>query len=1153
MVTTGASDDRLHAKSTESRIQIAAADEFNATRINPNDLHSQDHDDSVNSLVFGNDLNPNDEAQTQADTPLSQKYNILEDTQKIPRKTSLMSGINEDTEEESNINTDATFELQEELQETPFLDKLRDAFEETIVNDSKIDNGSPSSPFNHSISNDTFTVPQRKRETVFSRIREQANDSCLKYESQVDPEGTSEVSKEAPTQKVVGVDEEFKHEDDGDFKTSINTSNVTFSQNFHTQEIGKDSQRSTQPGDKDTQVVLSLSQTLSQAKLEDQTQRISDSATQADANRLPYSIDDTQKVESHSNSTPKDITLLTLQNSATVQIPGTDERNSISHRQVVNTQEAIEVTLSMEEYSDMQTQTIKETDDLEVLTDEEKEQDQMEGIEEEDDKEEDNEDDDEEDDESSASKSGNQYEDSLLTHKLKRKYKSQLNFSPRKRSLRSNGSTLLGSNRQRNAHSAGPELASYFSKTPITLKVSNTTPLQLTSPANVADSSPVINKTDILKLPNKSSPTKEHDQSIRSDIVIDSDITLETVKNPSTSPIAHAEEHTEYLSEVDNVDNISAGSLDSELEDIDSDYQGVVEVSTQKEQSEDKSPKHSVYITTRRRRNYIVDTQSQPDVDNSTNINNNALLVSNSSTTGNGDKSIDPDNVDSDGILRSEASDALNSSNIIFHDSVWASYNLKMYSGAIVQRGYDVSKVEFVEGISDIKNADLFLLDIRIGDIVRTRSSTAKYVVTGLSTSDSVTSIKCVRGYNLVYLQRKTSKGKSFDEFSISLSECFMEVGDWIQRQQKYSLVLDDGRPELLTQSDHGKYQNARSSEIPQTPSKSRTLLFSYSNDLSLKLGPFSSPPRGSSRSSPKKAFQSIVPDKIFSGMLFCITSIEGERKDQIRELIEENGGILFQKNLNELFDYSESEGFLTLGSKYLDNLKFGAIISNNHCRSAKYLSGLALGWPILSDSFIEDCIKDSSKLQSWPVYLLPAGHSLVLNALKSLDVFKFRSNFELEKPLTSQLRNNSTLLQKFDIIVLNNKINANTLETCKFIFYSFGAKSLVYNSKQAEVVKRLKDLASESSNNEVMVYDDGNTMEAKLIALKAKNPVKFETSRTRTRSQARRPKSRNKASRSKSSTPKNFLTVRVINWEWVVQCVISGFIWDTDIYTIEI
>lgn len=965
-----------------------------------------------NSLVFGNDISKEEQDNLKQDD---------------------MRARNEDN---------SLFELQNNPIDTPFLDKLRDPFDDSTGNGTK--------------SNEISPVRPKSMGGIYSQLRGETEDSWLPAFDMADTQKIdNQPGLDDDTQKI-------DHKPQGLFEDTqkIDIKPQGLFEDFHKlhsdpQKVYQETQlieRVIPMVEAETQAIDSETQII-QAPLNDDTQVIkvssqfnadtqvikASSQFNADTQIIgtdPQLEDDTQVIRSSSQDA-KGLTEDTnnLTSPPTTQLDFTHIHTGhtldrmMSHRQVLNTQEEKELSFSLEKSN--------HEDDLEeVRTDDEKDVDIS---------------------------TDYQYEDSLLTHKLSKKRKMKtFDPSPHKMSKLSEPSQK-------------PSLPP------------NSVPLVFASPIEIGESSPVVKKSDFLRLPSRSSPSKVISQSQNAGVQI---------ANLPSSP-----QKTNTMYE----------ELSSEIEDIDLD---------EETKSSEQDSKVSKIIPARRKKQYIVETQSQPD--DFTDIHSV--------------ESKTKENHTENGIFTKEYLEILTEENIQHKDSVWAIFNLKMYPGTIIDQGQEQMTVKFSDGLFDIKNSDLFVLDIRVGDIIRIRSSTQKFIVVGLGNSDSNSPIKCMRGYNLVYVKKLSTKATNSPDICFPLAECFMELEDWVQHQQTFGLIYN--QQDILKQDVYKK------NNISEMVLSVATTQLATPNILKQEHNGLFSSPNASNRTSPRKLLQHDNTGKVFSRKLFCITSIEGERKDKIKRLIEGNGGVLVNEGLNELFEFSTSTtDNLVLKSHLLGEFTFGAIISNNHCRSAKYLQALALGWPILSDTFIVHCVRDRSKVDHWPSYLLPAGHSTKMNSLRSLDVFQFRNNCESDRTLNEQACNNVHLLEKYDVFVLTNKRNDHTLETCRFIFYSFGAKSLTYCTTYNEILERIRALGKDS-DRDILVYEDGDVVRKKLVALQLK---RVETSRTRTRSQ------QSKVAQQLYATSNNLISIGVIDWEYVVQCVISGYIWDNKTYEINI
>lgn len=409
--------------------------------------------------------------------------------------------------------------------------------------------------------------------------------------------------------------------------------------------------------------------------------------------------------------------------------------------------------------------------------------------------------------------------------------------------------------------------------------------------------------------------------------------------------------------------------------------------------------------------------------------------------------------------LREEVLNTISESQIVSRNSVWAAHEFRMYTGVVLETGAHELSVDFEDDTYTIKNADLHLLDVRIGDKLRIRTSPHEYFVSGLVRKPDFDGICCIRGYTHVFL-KKFSK-KDTKEVLVELEQCSMELPEWINHQQKFGIVT--------------------ASEIAQTTPRRRT-----KEDLSVISNQLVKP-----------------TSDIFKGCLFCLTNIgkgiSEQRRSQLRNLVETNGGVLLEDGFETLFGYKSDENGHRIISDQLDDFYFAAVVSNSYGRSAKFLQALSLGWPIVSDTFIFDCANGSVLINEWPIYLLPAGQSKKTNAVKSMDVYRFRNKFEQGCKLNSQLENNGHLLTGYHVLFLDNKANNKNWDTCEFIFHAFGARSLRHVRSKAEVKKHM-----DPTQRQYLVYDNSG-------AFKADSDAEYN----------------------------------LIDWEWVVQCAISGYTWE--------
>ncbi|EGV60191.1 hypothetical protein CANTEDRAFT_95648 [Yamadazyma tenuis ATCC 10573] len=537
---------------------------------------------------------------------------------------------------------------------------------------------------------------------------------------------------------------------------------------------------------------------------------------------------------------------------------------------------------------------------------------------------------------------------------------------------------------------------------------------------------------------------------------------------PQTQVVHTQEEFSEPVEPIEEKDGIEF--VDTDEEDVfmlydDSILAHRMKVKRQLEQNSSPSKKEviasatvveneedmSVLPSKRQRRN-VVDSQSQQPLSSS------SRPISQSSNT----------------ILRNEANTEIQDIDVVSKNSVWANFKFKMYPGTIVSTGKEKSEVLFEEGCFDIDNGDLFPMDIRVGDTIKIKGSTIQYLTSGLGhePSQSGTGICCVRGYNQVYI-KKNSKTRRANtaESQVRLSAIFMELEDWYQHQSRFTINL---AADIFTDSI-----TSIINDNMRTPTRSR-----HTQEIKAS-------PRGRLRT-----------DKgVFSNCLFCITSLNEDTKGQLIKIIYANGGDVVEDGFMELFEYRRKNKLeLVLRDKESEDLQFVALISNGISRSFKYLQTVALGWPILSETFIFDTVERNQLINSWPAYLLGAGHSSRIGGVKSLDIHKFQQSYEKGLQLRNQINLNGHLLKKYVVIGLENKANKKETVPFEFIMYAFGVKNLVFKPSTKEILKFIKNGGIDPEH--ILIYDNSNTHTQAL---------------------------------------ENY---KVIDWEWVVQSCISTHIW---------
>ncbi|KAG7192694.1 uncharacterized protein KQ657_001475 [Scheffersomyces spartinae] len=482
-------------------------------------------------------------------------------------------------------------------------------------------------------------------------------------------------------------------------------------------------------------------------------------------------------------------------------------------------------------------------------------------------------------------------------------------------------------------------------------------------------------------------------------------------------------------------------------------------------------------------------------------------------------------------LLREEPLTVMTEKDILHKGSVWALYNVRVYSGVLLSLGEEVLEVEFEEGTYQIKNEDLHLLDIRIGDTIRVKSKVARFTVSGLKkTHNDTNSICCVRGYNSVLLKRQNTKTKSFPEIEVPLSECWMEIGDLMNHHQGNAMLIK-GRSRSQFESFGELCDVIADIDVGcSSPLNANNIT---SNNTAVIDG--SSPVKGhKSRSSPIKSIRS-EETKLFSGRLFVITSVSGN-KQALCDVILRNGGSILESFEKHLRCVADDQGVCIVIDGQLAHFRFACVLSTSYCRSAKYLQALALGWPVVSDAYIFDTIRNPGNLESWCAYLLPSGKSKYLgDAVKSMDIYPFRKNYEDQCTLNEQLRLNSALLGDINVLILKLNMSTMVLETAVFIFHAFGAKSVDYIVDMVDIASTIQTI--KGGGNKTLVFEVGSN-----VRKSVENSFDIPEPPRITRS-------RSGIAQNLSNIQHSHATVGFVDWEWLVQCVISNHIWEPDYF----
>ena len=258
---------------------------------------------------------------------------------------------------------------------------------------------------------------------------------------------------------------------------------------------------------------------------------------------------------------------------------------------------------------------------------------------------------------------------------------------------------------------------------------------------------------------------------------------------------------------------------------------------------------------------------------------------------------------------------------------------------------------------------------------------------------------------------------------------------------------------------------------------------------------------------------QTTVKSELFDGCIFALTNLDDSLKAMLEKLILENGGSLAQDGFASLIEYSEEEQRLVARNDPFGSKTFAALITSRTNRYSKFLESLSLGWPVLSYEYLQHCAAQSTLLTNLRSYLLPSGKSKHLHdAMVSADISRFIRNWESGSTLEHQLQNNLILEGK---LVLMTEMEP---EISTFVFRALGAR-----------VRHVK-LINDSDILDEYCDEEYVYLYAKSMARIPKSIKSFEAKR-------------------RSSQPT--INVQHVDWEWLVQCIISGYPWESRVLSI--
>lgn len=339
-------------------------------------------------------------------------------------------------------------------------------------------------------------------------------------------------------------------------------------------------------------------------------------------------------------------------------------------------------------------------------------------------------------------------------------------------------------------------------------------------------------------------------------------------------------------------------------------------------------------------------------------------------------------------------------------------------------------------------------LELRVGDTIKVlHSKKETFVVEGFAdrylpsaqpNSENPSKRKpiifCdVFGYQTVIVSVKQPKSRHSDraeQRSVPLKDVYLTQTMWAKyKDRPFAPVLPESSFELHTPSDQSSTPSTPTSHIRRTKTS------------------FLASPR--STKSIASANTGLFANTVFAVTFASDSTIAEETRGNITDQILSNGGRIVD-SFEELFDIPS----LKLASSVKQSPKkptksvfrltqaactisFACVISDKHCRKAKYIQALALGIPCLAARWVDDCISKQRILSCEP-YLLAAGESEYLRgAVRSRILQPCDST---TSTLSQVVANGPKFLAGKSILLIMSKAEEETMRFYPLFTHALGA-----------------------------------------------------------------------------------------------------------------
>ena len=180
----------------------------------------------------------------------------------------------------------------------------------------------------------------------------------------------------------------------------------------------------------------------------------------------------------------------------------------------------------------------------------------------------------------------------------------------------------------------------------------------------------------------------------------------------------------------------------------------------------------------------------------------------------------------------------LTKEDIVFENAVWCQYvNFHYYPGVIQNKDSATNKYDIIFD-SDRYSADqeqIYYLDVIVGDVVRYK--THRYTIEALECQKPDPSIiRCIRGYDTVYLKKKDGPSHSSEPIIIPMSWIQLDLDDWTTRKRMLLVpVPKGGQPTIVPKTAKNKKRTTRVGN-KGSPRKRKRVNYKEESDDEIKM-----------------------------------------------------------------------------------------------------------------------------------------------------------------------------------------------------------------------------------------------------------------------------------------------------------------------------